>query len=316
MTDVTILGGGDEARICRDVLSRAGFSVQQAFELDPRDTTPVIVGEVSGALQVAREAVEAGRHVLMAATHMLTPERLASLLTMRRRSQALFVWNPRRYHPGFRFVGSLKETDAGWRPRYVRHERLTTDAPSQASARWRALNALALVNALCDGEPEKVSATAMMNTKRNAPELLSLKVSYAEVQAAIVVGLGEGIERHETLLAAPTRKVFVDGMSGSAPVRIVDDEAMFEPAATRWLSCPSPSAHELARQECIAFLEATGQPLAAKHEAALWLRSLAAIESMDRSLSLDGVAIPVAVQAQEPRVRVLMAVRPSPVPAA
>src|SRR5688572_5868576 len=154
MADVTILGGGDEARVCSDVLTRAGFAVQHAFELDPHDPSPVIIGEVSGALHVTREAVEQGRHVLMAATHFLTPERLASLFDIRRRSQALFVWNARRYHPGFRLVSGLMETDAGWQPRYLRHESLSMDAPSAASVRWSCLEAIALVSALANDEPQ------------------------------------------------------------------------------------------------------------------------------------------------------------------
>ena len=311
MADVTILGGGDEARVCSDVLARAGFAVQHAFELDPQDPSPVIIGEVSGALHVTREAVEQGRHVLMAATHFLTPERLASLFDIRRRSQALFVWNARRYHPGFRLVSGLMETDAGWQPRYLRHESLSMDAPSAASVRWSCLEAIALVSALANDEPQIATASALINSKRNSPDLVTMKVAYRNVESLVVVGLGEGIERHETLIAAPTRKVLVDGLSHSAPVRVIDDEALYEPVA-RWLSCPTASPHELARQQCIAFLEAAAQPSLAKQEAAMWLRSLATLDAVERSLASEGAGMLVRAEMPQPALRVLTDLRPVP----
>ncbi len=311
MADVTVLGGGDEARISSDMLARAGFAVQHAFELDPRDPSPVIIGEVSGALHVAREAVEQGRHVLIAATHFLTPERLAGLFDIRRRSQALFVWNARRYHPGFRLVSSLIETDSGWQPRYLRHESLSMDAPSAPSVRWSSLEAIALVTALANDEPQIATASSLINARRNAPDLVTMKVAYKNVEALVVVGLGEGIERHETLIAAPTRKVLVDGLSHSAPVRVIDDEALYEPVA-RWLSCPTASPHELARQQCIAFLEATAQPSCAKQEAAMWLRSLATLDAVERSLASEGAGMLVRAEMPQPAIRVLTDLRPLP----
>jgi len=311
MADVIILGGGDEARVCSDVLGRAGFAVQHAFELDPDDPSPVIIGEVSGALHVTREAVEQGRHVLMAATHFLTPERLAGLFDIRRRSQALFVWNPRRYHPGFRLVNGLIETDAGWQPRYLRHELLSMDAPSAASVRWSCLEAVALVNALANDEPQIATASALISSKRNSPDLVTMKVAYKNVESLVVVGLGEGIERHETLIAAPTRKVLVDGLSHSAPVRVIDDEALYEPVA-RWLSCPTASPHELARQQCIAFLEAASQPSLAKQEAAMWLRSLATLDAVERSLASEGAGMLVRAEMPHSSLRVLSDLRPVP----
>ena len=38
------------AGACSDVLTRAGFNLRHAFELDPDDRSPVILGDVHGAL--------------------------------------------------------------------------------------------------------------------------------------------------------------------------------------------------------------------------------------------------------------------------
>jgi hypothetical protein len=309
MADVTILGTGDEARVCGEVLAHASFKVHHAFELDPNDHNPVIVGEVSGALHVTRDAIEAGRPVLIAGTHFLTPDRLGSLFDIRRRNQALFVWNARRYHPGFRLVTGLMESDPNWRPRHLRHEWLSMDAPSTAAVRWNALEAISLVTALAEDQPQVVMANALLNTKRNCPDLLTMKVAYREVESLILVGLGEGIERHETLIAAPTRKVLVDGLSYDAPVRVIDDEALYEPV-TRWLSCPTASPHELARQQCVAFLEAAAHPALAKQEAVIWLQSLATLDAVDRSLAANGAGMLIRDEAPQPRVRVLTDLRP------
>jgi hypothetical protein len=183
------------------------------------------------------------------------------------------------------------------------------DAPSTAAVRWNALEAISLVTALAEDQPQVVMANALLNTKRNCPDLLTMKVAYREVESLILVGLGEGIERHETLIAAPTRKVLVDGLSYDAPVRVIDDEALYEPV-TRWLSCPTASPHELARQQCVAFLEAAAHPALAKQEAVIWLQSLATLDAVDRSLAANGAGMLIRDEAPQPRVRVLTDLRP------
>jgi hypothetical protein len=186
---------------------------------------------------------------------------------------------------------------------------MSMDAPSTGAVRWNTLEAIATVTALANDEPQVARASALMNARRNSPDLVSLKVEYRDVEAVLTIGLGEGVERHETLIAAPTRKVLVDGLSHSAPVRVIDDEALYEPVV-RWLSCPAASPHELARHQCVAFLEAASQPSLAKHEAAMWLRSLATLEASDRSLAANGAGMLVRAEAPQPKLRVLTDLRP------
>ncbi len=284
MVDVTIIGGGLRARDCGEVLSRSGFSLAHSFEVDPSSRSPIILGEVQGAFQLAREAVETGRHLLIAGTQVLTPERLTLLLEHRDPTQGIFVWSDRRHHPGYRFVAGLMESDNTWRPRYLRQEVLSTDHPSSVLFRWRTLEAIALLNSITACEPKTVNATAVFNTKRNAPDLASLSITYRDIEAELLMGLGEAIERRETLMASATRKAYVDELNQSMPIRIIDDEPVNTNSA-RWLSCTAPSDEELARQQCIAFLDATLHAQRTAEEAAIWQASLATLASMEQSLA-------------------------------
>jgi hypothetical protein len=282
MADVTIIGGGLRARDCGEVLSRSGFSLAHSFEVDSTSRSPIILGEVQGAFQLAREAIETGRHLLIATTQALTPERLDLLLEHRRQAQALYVWSDRRNHPGYRFVAGLMESDNTWRPRYIRQEVLSTEHPTSAQFRWRTLESIALLNSITASEPKSVSATAVFNAKRNAPDLASVAVSYRDIEAELTVGLGEPIERREMLMASATRKAFVDELNQSMPIRIIDDEPVNANSA-RWLSCTAPSDEELARQQCIAFLDSTLHAQRTVEEAAIWQASISALTAMEQS---------------------------------
>jgi hypothetical protein len=292
--DVTIIGGGAAANSCYDVLSRNGFSVTRTFELEDGDSSPLILGETHSAYPTARQAVEAGRDLLILTPQVLSPERLTLLLENRKRSQAIFVWSERRYHPGYRLLGGLTEADATWRPRFLRSETLSTRTPTAALSRLLTLESVGLVVSIAADEPLQVAAHASANTKRNSFDLLNLEVSFAAMQAFIQLGLGEAVERRETLLAATSRKAYIDELDQTAPVRLVDDDPTFvSRSSVRWLACPAPSSDELARQQCIAFLNAGLKSDLADEEATLWRRSLDVMAAMERSLDLSGTSVPV-----------------------
>jgi len=304
--DITIVGGGAPARACADVLGRAGFRLRHAFEVESGDKTPLILGEVNGAYAIARQAVESGRPVLITGPASLPPERLSLLLEARGRSQALFVWSGRRYHPGYRFVGGLMEADATWRPRYVRLETLGVEPTSSALIRWRTLEALALLTGIAADAPLSAAATATLNALRNAPDLLTIVLAFKDLDAFLQIGLGEALERREMLLAAASRKAFVDELNQSTPVRLVEDEpAGRQAASARWVSCAAPTEEELARLQCFAFLDATLKPNLASEEANVWLRALSALQAIDRSLQANGAAVAVSIREEEPRFRVI-----------
>jgi hypothetical protein len=292
--DVAIFGAGPAAISCYDVLSSKGLRVSRTLDLDPDDSRPLIVGEAPGAYQAARQAAETGRHVLIASQQPLTSERLTPLLENRRQSQAIFVWSERRYHPGYRLIGGLTETDATWRPRFLRSETLSSEPSNPGVFRLRALEAIGLVVGIAADEPECVAAHASADTKRNSFDLLNLEVTFPDLQAFIQVGLGEAVERRETLLASDSRKAYVDELDLTAPVRLVDNDSAIEAERSeRWLSCHSPSSDELVRKQCFAFLDATIKPWLAEEEATLWTRALDVLAAMERSLDANGASVTV-----------------------
>jgi hypothetical protein len=299
--DVTIIGGGAAANSCYDVLTRAGLNVTRTFELEFGDRSPLILGEAHGAYLIARQAVEAGRHILVASPHVLTPERLSLLLENRGRAQALFVWSERRFHPGYRLLTGLTEADATWRPRFLRGETLALEPSSPSQFRLRTLEAVGLAVSIAADTPIEVAARASASVQRNSFDLLNLEVTFPELRAFLQIGLGEAVERKETLLAATSRKAFIDELNQTTPVRLVDDEPGLEARANaRWLACPAPAAGELARQQCIAFLNATLKPRLAEEEATIWRRSLDVMAAMERSLDRYGVAVPIVEPVEAP----------------
>lgn len=311
MVDVTILGGGATAAACADVLSRAGFSLRRGFELESSDRSPIILGEMPSAFSIARQVIETGRHLLIANPANLSPERLALLLDNRKRAQALFVWNERRYHPAYRFLSSLIEADSIWRPRFLRQETLALELPTSALARWLTFEALALVLGLAREPASSVMATCALNTTRHAPDLLSLALTCTTLDAYVQVGLGEAVERRETLLAAAGRKAYVDELNQSTPIRLIEDDRGARGGSARWLACPSPTPDELARQQCLAFLHTTLESQRAHDEAELLLRSLAVLSAAETSLT-RGTAVTVELQDPEPRFHVVHSLRTNP----
>jgi hypothetical protein len=104
-------------------------------------------------------------------------------------------------------------------------------------------------------------------------------------------------------MASATRKAYVDELNSSMPIRIVDDEPVNTNSA-RWLSCTSPSSEELARQQCIAFLDATIHASRTVEEASIWQSSLAALASMEQSLARTGAA-DVVIRQEDSKFRVI-----------
>lgn len=301
------------------MLSRAGFSLHHSLDLESSGRSPVILGDIPGALGIAKEAVEAGRHILITNPLNLPIERLQMLLDSRRRAQALFVWSERRHHPGYKFISGLIEADGTWIPRFLRLDYLSSDQATSNLLRWRVAESLALAQSIAGAVPVNVSAHAVANPLRTATDQLHINVELDDYEAFVQVGLGEAIERRETLIAASDRKAFVDELNQSVPVRLVDAEpGRVESSPARWVSCPAPTPDELARQQCLSFLEATLDSGLAQKEASHWVRSLSVLKAMERSLLENGRTIEVARQAEEPRFRLLQGrgqVAQAPIPA-
>lgn len=293
MIDITIIGGGSAARACTDLLTAAGFGLRRTFEFDDEDRSPIVLGELPNAAAVAREAVDSGRHLLIANPSQLSPERISSLFEARRRAQALFLFSTRRFHPSYRFVSSLLEADSTWQPRHLRHETLITGTPSPALAAWTLVETIALVSGLTGSVPVSVSATGAAHPLRSVNELMDLSLEYPRLRAFLLVALGEAMERRETLIAGQDRRLFIDELNQSVPVRLIAEDTGRDHPAARWLSTSAPSAEEMVRQQVLAFLDSTLQPSRVQEEAELWTGAFAVVTAARQSLLQDGAAVAV-----------------------
>ncbi len=298
MDDIAVTGSGLAVRECRDVLERAGWRV--ATELRDGQGCPVILGEAPYLFQTALRVIEEGRHLLLASPAALSPIQLDTLIGARKRRQALFIWNERRFHPGFKLVHGLVESkDPAWEPRYLRLTTLTPERPSAGALRWRVMEVVALALQLI-GEPARSVASLESGPARGGPDFCSIALEFDAARAFVHVGLGEGLERRETMVAATDRKAYIDEVNQTVPVRLIDDTHSPEAGgAARWVSCPSPSASELARQQCLAFLSATQDGALTEAEIELWSRAARAWRAVEASLAEGGR--PVSVPEGESR---------------
>jgi len=289
--DIVLAGQGQPLSDCEQLLTRAGFDAGRDLAAD--DRCPVILGDVAHPFSQALQLIEAGRHLLVANPVAMSPSQLASLLAARKPRQAVFVWNERRHHPAYRLLANLIRSDeTGWRPRYIRQTVVSAERPTAALLRWRAYEAIALVIELVGREPQQVSATGATSTWRGCLDMIAISMEFAGAQAFLHVGLGEGLEARETALAAHDRRAYVNELNSTTPVRLSDDG---EDAAggSRTVSCPSPSASELARRQCLAYLDAIANPARCQAEADLWLSTIGAWQATEASIAAAGT--PAAV---------------------
>jgi len=232
---------------------------------------------------------------MLAAPAAFSAPQIETLFGRRGPKQAFCLWSERRYHPAHRLVCGLVDSDEqAWRIRYVRQTTQLADRPAGAVLRWRALESLGVILGYANSAPLKVAAAGTESARRGCIDQESLVLTFEDIDAYVQVSLGEAIERRETVVAAADRKAYIDELNPSVPVRLIDDEPLADARApARWVSCPSPDASELARQQCLAFLEATQRPAQAEAEAALWSRALATWRAAEASLASGGAPAPV-----------------------
>jgi hypothetical protein len=203
------------------------------------------------------------------------------------------LWSERRQHPAYHLVAGLTRSDeVSWKPRYLRLATLSRDRPTSPLLRWRVLESVAIALELSSREPESLRAYGVSSAPRASMDFVAVTMDLGDADAFLQVGLGEGISRRETVLAAAERKAYVDELDPSVPVRLVDDGPQAD-AGIRLVSCPSPGTSELARQQCLSFLEAATSPARCQAEADIWLRAAGCWQAVERSLAAHGAPVEV-----------------------
>jgi hypothetical protein len=85
------------------------------------------------------------------------------------------------------------------------------------------------------------------------------------------------------------------------------DEAGKESSpSARWLSTSAPTPEEMARQQCVAFLDSTLNPVHTQDEAALWTQAFAVVVAARQSLANSSAFVEVEQRESEaPRFRLM-----------
>ena len=117
--------------------------------------------------------------------------------------------------------------------------------------------------------PVAVAASAVTNPRGGAPDLLRSSVTYSDSEAHLEVGFCEAVERRESLIAGADRKAFVNELDESIPLRLIRWGRACA-ASTALHRRPTATPDELARRQCLAFLEATRDHALAMKEGLLW----------------------------------------------
>jgi hypothetical protein len=286
--DVVLAGRGGSLRDCRDLLLRAGFEVGAG--LDTSEKCPVVLGESPALFPQALQVLEAGRHLLLADPAGLSAHQLAGLLAVRRPRQAFYIWSERRGHPAYRLISGLIRTDvAGWRPRYARHVSFEDQRSTAGGLRWLTWDSLAIVLELLDAQPEAVSASAAASAIRGSPEFLSLRLEFAGGALAFLqLGLNQTLGRRETIVVGEERTALINELERERPITLYEGRAISD---RRLAPCSAPSASELARRQCVAFLQGAAGPAKAQREADLWLHVSSCWQAVETSLAEQGARV-------------------------
>jgi hypothetical protein len=289
--DIIVSGQGEALENCRRLLTLAGFDI--GYEVSADHNCPAVVGEIPHLYSQALQLVEAGKDLLLTHPQSLSAAQQASLLAARKPRQALFFWHERRFHPAYRLVsGLIRSDDGGWSPRALRHSTMSAERPSATNLRWLTCEVLALLAELAASQPKRASAHAIYSPWRGASDFLSATIEFEDSTAVLEVGLGEGKSTRETVVAAYDRKAYIDELDAAVPLRLSDDAAAAG-AGMRTIACQPLGTEELARQQCVAFLEAQTNGAKCEAEADRWRSVLSCWQTIQESLEAGGAPMEV-----------------------
>lgn len=225
---VALLGEGETARRWASALRSGATLRPYPDELPGGIDALVLVAGAHDPFARAKEALSAGVHVLFATPFLLSPWQAGILDALsRRQGRILRFLEPFQYGRGFRFLRRLLEgREPFWRPLYLRTLCL---AMPEGGARIDELatQELAVCDALLDGEPQHVTASAARRDEVGEVCAAFLAVQYADgplVQCTISVAEAPGVRQLVAVMAE--RTVIMDELDPVAPLRILgSDEA-------------------------------------------------------------------------------------------
>lgn len=223
---VALLGDGEDARRWARALRESATLRPYPDELPGGIDAVVLTRGTHDPFARAKEALSAGINVLFASPFLLSPWQASILDALsRREGRILRFIEPFQYGRGFRFLRRLLEgREPFWRPLYLRT--LCIAAP-EGSARIDELatQELAICDALLDGEPQHVTASAARRDEVGEVCAAFLAVQYADgplVQCTISVAEAPGVRQLVAVMAE--RTVIMDELDPVTPLRVLGSD--------------------------------------------------------------------------------------------
>ncbi|MEX2158179.1 MAG: hypothetical protein WEB04_02135 [Dehalococcoidia bacterium] len=293
---VAIIGEGEAASRWASALRTRADLVPAPEELPGGIDALVLVAGAHDPFSRAKEALQAGVHVLYAAPFLLSPWQAArlTLLAGRKRRLLRFV-EPFQYRMGFPFLRRLLEgQEPFWRPLYLRLLCLAEPA-SQERIDELATEQLAVCDALLNDEPRSVTAAAVRRDDLGEVCTAFLTLQYAAgtvVQCTISLAEAEG--GRQLVAAAPGRTIILDDLDSTGAVRVIGGEHDLSAFA-------GDREHRLADvdpidEEASAFLSSVASGSLSLTNGQRWTRVAALWWAARQSMAFDGpVEVPSAL---------------------
>jgi predicted dehydrogenase len=297
MTDrrlrVAIVGEGEAAGRWAAVLRPRADVVPAPEELSGIDAVVLVAG-AHDPFSRAKEALEAGVHVLYAAPFLLSPWQSArlTLLAGRKRRLLRFV-EPFQYRMGFPFLRRLLEgQEPFWRPLYLRLLCLAEPGSNERIDEL-ATEQLAVCDALLNDEPRSVTAAAVRRDDLGDVCTAFLTLQYAAgtfVQCTI--SLAEAGGGRQLVAAAPGRTIILEDLDSTGTVRVIGGEHDLSAfAGDRDVADVDPID-----EEARAFLSSVASGSLSLTNGQRWTRVAALWWAARQSMAFDGpVEVPAAL---------------------
>lgn len=176
--------------------------------------------------EMARVALEAGKHVYVEKPLCLNSSHAAQLLELsKQRERVLMVGHLLEYHPAVEFLLDLVKSDEIGELRYLYSQRLNLgQVRADENALWSlAPHDISVANLLLGGNPQSVTASGQAFLRPNIHDVVFLTISYPNGRLAHVhvSWLDPHKTRQITLVGSKQMAVF-DDMAPSEKLRLYD----------------------------------------------------------------------------------------------
>jgi predicted dehydrogenase len=262
----------------------------------------VVVADEANGFSLARGALLAGKHVLVAGGGLPSSRHVRALQVIAQsRSLLLLFGEERLLSPPVGFLRRmLADRDGLWQPLYLRGLSV-----SQAERhRVAGIAALAVENlALClhilDRPVTLVSAVA--HCPAGPPLAASIDVTFAGgIAVGLQVSVAEAWDVRQLVVALVDRTVFFDEQDARTPLRFISRASGRGSCRLQGVAggadAGRPQSNDPVRQQCQRFVEAVARGDVSGGNAAFWARVAALWEAAERSMAEGGM--PAAVESE------------------